>query len=330
MEIAKALILAGRTPADGPWRTAIGAGHLFPVANRPILFHALESLRAASVLEAAVLADEETAEAIAAAVGDGQDWGLRVRYTEWDAATGVGGALAAAGSSFLVDEPVLVQEANALLHERMHGHIAVFARERLDALALRISQPRRERARKQTPGYLLSPRAVSILANGSDALANPLTRVREGGGKIRIQRVDGCLPCHADRDTLLDSNRRALESLDCAYEPSSLNESTVQGRVEIHATARVERSLLRGPVSIGAGARILDAYIGPYTSIGAGSVVEGTEIEHSIVLPDTTLRFVGTRLESCLIGRGARVTRGFQLPGAIQMTIGDGAEVTLR
>jgi glucose-1-phosphate thymidylyltransferase len=75
---------------------------------------------------------------------------------------------------------------------------------------------------------------------------------------------------------------------------------------------------------------VTDAYIGPYTSIGAGVVVEAAEIEHSIVLPDAELRFVGTRLESSIIGRGARVTRRFSLPTAMQLSIGDGAEVILR
>ena len=63
---------------------------------------------------------------------------------------------------------------------------------------------------------------------------------------------------------------------------------------------------------------------------GAGVHVEGTEIEHSIVLPEAELRFVGTRVESSVIGRRARIARGFHLPGAIRLSIGDGAEVVLR
>jgi glucose-1-phosphate thymidylyltransferase len=59
-------------------------------------------------------------------------------------------------------------------------------------------------------------------------------------------------------------------------------------------------------------------------------VIEGAEIEYSIVLAEAQLRFVGARLESSVIGRGARVVRGFELPGAIRMSIGDGAEVILK
>jgi glucose-1-phosphate thymidylyltransferase len=328
MEIAKALILAGRGCDDRPWPTApAGPKHLFPIANRPILFHNLEALRSAGVLEAAILVDSDTGSAIERAVGDGRELGLSVRYREWNSAAGVGAALAA-GHDFVGDEPVLVQHGDALLRERMHPHIAAFARERLDALALRLAGVDRRRVNAPEPGYLLSPRAVSILLGGDDMA--PVAGIRSHGGRVRIQRVDGCLACHGDQDALLDSNRRMLELIVPSCEPASLEDSRVQGPVVVHPTARVHGSLLRGPLIIGPRARVTDAYVGPYTSIGAGVVIEGAEIEHSIVLPDAQLRFLGTRLESSVIGREARVLRGFELPAVTRMSIGDRAEVILR
>jgi glucose-1-phosphate thymidylyltransferase len=314
MEIAKALILAG-------------SGHLFPVANRPILFHNLEGLRAAGVREVAILAERGTGDAVHGALGDGDEWGMSVQYVEWSSSVGVGGALAAA-QDFVAADPVVVQQGAALLRERMRTHLAAFARERLDALALRLPATQAQPADARTPGYVLSPRAVSILCESG--AANPLAGVRARGGRVRIQRVDGCLVSHRDAASLLDSNRRMLEGLQPSVDASRCEDTTIQGIVDVDPTAQIERTLLRGPLIIGPGARVRDAYIGPYTSIGAGAVIEGTEIEHSIVLPEAELRFVGTRLESSVIGRGARIVRGFELPGAIRMSIGDGAEVVLR
>jgi glucose-1-phosphate thymidylyltransferase len=325
MEIAKALILAGRGCDDHPWPTApAGAKHLFPVANRPILFHSLESLRAAGVLEAAILSEGDAGEAIREAVGDGRAWGLSIRHEQWRSRVGLSGALRAA-RDFLGDEPVLVQQGGALLRERMHAHISMFARERLDALALRLQRPA---GPAPAPGYLLSRLAVSILLDGG-ATANPMAGIRARGGRVRVQRVDGCLPCHGTQDALLEVNRKMLERLRPSVDPASLEDCTVQGAVEVHPTAEIRRSLLRGPAIIGPGARVTDAYIGPYSSIGAGALIEGTEIEHSIILPEAELRFVGTRVESSVVGRGARIVRGFQLPAAIRLSVGDGAEVVL-
>jgi glucose-1-phosphate thymidylyltransferase len=329
MEIAKALILAGTEGDERRWPVGGGSPHLFPVANRPILFHNLEALQAAGILEAIILADSAQGREIERTVGDGRAWKLTVHHREWRSSDGLQSALAA-GRDFLAGEPVLVAQADALLRERMHPHISAFAREQLDALALRLERSPVSVARELTPGYLLSPRAIEILAASDGSAGSPVMSLRARGGQVRVQRVDGCLPCHGDVDALLESNRRMLEALRGSVDPASLDASTVHGVAHVHPTATIRRSLLRGPVVIGARAEVTDAYIGPYTAVGAGAVVEATEVEHSIVLPEAQLRFVGTRLESSVIGRGARVVRGFTLPAAMRLTLGDGAEVVLR
>jgi glucose-1-phosphate thymidylyltransferase len=329
MEIAKALILAGRHNGVRPWPIARGESkHLFPVANRPILFHNLEALRAAGLLEATIMVEPDLAVAIRCAVGDGAAWGLAVRYVEYASDVGIAGALAA-GRRFLGGEPVLVQEGDALLGERIYPHLAAFAREELDALALRLAGPDGHAQQGTASGYMLSSRAVRTLLQRPDEAVDPVECVRAGGGRVRVQRVDGCLPCHGDQDALLDCNRRMLEGLACSVDGVAPSDSTIQGPVVVHPTARLHRTIVRGPAIIGAGARLTDAYVGPYTSIGADVIVEGAEIEHSIVLDGAELRFVGTRLESSVIGQRARIVRGFSLPSAMRISIGDGAEVLL-
>ncbi|HWK26859.1 MAG TPA: sugar phosphate nucleotidyltransferase [Solirubrobacter sp.] len=326
MEIARALLIVGEAGGGHPWPGAPPTPKpLFPIGNRPILFHQLESLSSAGVLEAVMVSERAASSAILDAVDDGQRWGLRVRHLEWAPSSGLSGALQVSRPA-LLDEPVLVQYGGSLLRERMYPHISAFAREQLDTLALRLPEPDQHLA----PGYLLSPRAISILSHRAAGAGNPVAGVRARGGRVREQPVDACLPCHGNLEALLESNRRVLEDLRPAPLGATLHATTIQGAVDVHPTARVERSLLRGPLVIGAGARISDAYVGPYTSIGGGVVIEGSEIEHSIVLERAELRFVGTRLESSVIGRGARVARGFELPGAMRISVGNGAEVILR
>ena len=103
--------------------------------------------------------------------------------------------------------------------------------------------------------------------------------------------------------------------------PAGVQHSVIQGPVD--------RSTLRGPLIVGPGVRLNGTYIGPYTSIGAGVEIDGSEIEHSIVLPEARISYAGTRIESSVIGRGARVGRSFEPPGAIRLVVGDGAQVVL-
>src|SRR5258707_1208516 len=85
----------------------------------------------------------------------------------------------------------------------------------------------------------LFPLANSILADGPDPGANPLLGVRACGGRVRVQRVEGLLPCAGDMDALLEGNRRVLEGLVESIGPESLRGCEVQGAIDVHPTARV-------------------------------------------------------------------------------------------
>ena len=330
MQIAKALVLAGRTAQDRPWPSVRSTPKpLVPVANRPLLFHHLDTLRRAGILEATITMEPEAAPAIRRAVGSGGDWGLRIEYAESDGCVGLDETLAVA-RDFIGDEPVLVQRVGALLRERIEPHIAAFAGERLDALALQLpgaSDP--ARADAMDGALLLSERAVEILAQRRNPAAGLLSCVRDEGGQVRWQEVDGCLPCDGEEHTLLEANRRMLETIVPDVDPACLHSSQIEGPVIVHPTSCIEDSLIRGPAIIGPRTRLTRAYVGPYTSIGPDVVIEGAEVEHSIVFSGAEVRFVGTRLETSIIGQRARVTRSFAVPRAVRLSIGDGAEVTL-
>jgi glucose-1-phosphate thymidylyltransferase len=328
MHIAKALVLAGRTSHDRPWPCARSVPKpLVPVANRPILFHHLDALRQAGVLEATIAVEPETASAIRCAVGAGEDWGLRVDYTESSRALRIGEALRLT-RDFVGDEPVLVQRVGALVHERIGPHIAAFADEHMDALALRLrSDTAHGDGASADGGWLLSERAIAILQQRRDGSDDFLARVRDAGGDVRSRDVDGCELSH--EDALLTANRRMLDAIVPAVDPDCLERSEVDGPVIVHPTSRVEDSLIRGPAIIGPRTLLRRAYVGPYTSIGPDVTIEGAEIERSIVFAGAELRFIEARIETSIIGQRARVTRSFAVPKALRLSIGDGAEVSL-
>ena len=329
MEIARAVILATPSADDLPW-SSVGAWPkpLAPVATRPVLFHALDALRGAGVLEAALLTGPETSEIFTAAVGDGSRWGMSIRHAPCDDVVDVGAALGVM-REFVDDEPVLVQRADALLRE-LRRHVVGFARRTTDALALMLT--RTAAADADPPlagGYLLSPAAVAMMVNGSAIGSDPVVWLRRHGSDVRVLDVDGCLACHGGEASLLEANRHALTGIRTKVDGAEIRGSEIQGQVIVHPTATLHNTVLRGPAIIGARARIANSYIGPYSSIGAGVHIEGTEIEHSIVMDDARLLFVGSRLETSIIGRGASIERRFSLPAAVRMSIGDGAHVAL-
>jgi glucose-1-phosphate thymidylyltransferase len=154
-------------------------------------------------------------------------------------------------------------------------------------------------------------------------------RVRQRGGRVATCCATDWWRFRGGTEALLDGNRFALEGRRADYDRAQLIDSKIQGAVVVHPEAGIKSSVVRGPAIIGARARLRDAYVGPYTSIGDDVIIEGAEIEHSVVFPGASIRHLGGRLEASVIGPKSRVFRDFRLPRALRLTLGEGAEVCL-
>ncbi|NJD68772.1 MAG: glucose-1-phosphate thymidylyltransferase, partial [candidate division NC10 bacterium] len=77
----KALILSGGKGTRLRPITHTSAKQLVPVANKPILFYALEAMAEAKIQQVGIVVGD-TKQEIRAAVGDGAQWGLDVTYIE--------------------------------------------------------------------------------------------------------------------------------------------------------------------------------------------------------------------------------------------------------
>jgi len=58
-------------------------------------------------------------------------------------------------------------------------------------------------------------------------------------------------------------------------------------------------------------------------------VIEGSEIEHSIVLADSAILHVGSRIEDSLIGKNACITKCNGRPSAYRVVVGDHSRVEI-
>jgi glucose-1-phosphate thymidylyltransferase len=333
--------------------------HMLPVANKPILFHALESMAAAGIEDVAVAVTADAEERITDAVGSGGEWGLRVHYLRAERTDRLPAVLMA-GEAFLAGDPFVLQYGDGILRHDLGTLVrTVEEDERLDALLLVHRGPGRADAADRgngaalltlTGGFTLKPGLAVAGAQvfGAGFMRRARDHIRRHhsdldfaalaaslagcGTRVGVRRVEGWGRFTGETTELLELNRLLLDDLDPAtgirdIEP---HDARIVGRVAIHPSARISSSLIRGPAVIGREATITDAFIGPYTAIGDGARVEGTEIEHSIVFSGAEVLFVGARLESSVVGRDARIVRDFSLPQALRLQLGDRASVVLR
>jgi glucose-1-phosphate thymidylyltransferase len=139
--------------------------------------------------------------------------------------------------------------------------------------------------------------------------------------------VDGWWKDTGKLEDMLDANRMILTGMTTRVESKQMEDSEIHGHVQLDDSVVVKRSVLRGPCIIGAGARIIDSYVGPFTSIGPGTVLEASEIENSIVLENSTVRNIGSRIGNSLIGKNVTISKSGKPPRSYSFMVGDNSEI---
>jgi glucose-1-phosphate thymidylyltransferase len=326
---------------------------LLSVANRPLMRHALEWLEDGGIREVAIVASDGIADHAREAIGPGSDWSFATTWVRQRPGASLGESLAAL-TGFLDDEPFVLHLADSLAKDTLPCVLGGVAVEDLGAVVLThgsgggLAPVVDIRSRRGTGGGAegsgldaWASAGVAVMGAGVlattdtleawpgrelTALADHLSGI---GGSVHTRRTEGWWRFGQAADTVLAGNRFALESLRGEPVTAQSRDCEIQGAVSIHPSARLESSTVRGPAVIGAGAQIHSAYIGPFTSIAADVLVEGAEIENSIVLAGVSITHLNTRLEGSILGPGARVFRDFRLPRAMRLNIGQGAEVVV-
>jgi glucose-1-phosphate thymidylyltransferase len=350
----KGLIVSHVEPPAGPerWPLPDTPPELAPVANKPVLLHQLEALAAAGIEDLAVVSAPWTRDGVRAVLrGPARSPGV-LHIAPSDPISILEGLMVAeehlAGSPFVVQfagnvvgldlttcvaeleegaEAVLVgQQARSSRSAARLG--AAAAAHSTVAVSPAVGGLRRVDVMAFGPGVFAAVRELAADRPREVALAEVVRRLRTSG-HVRVRALHGWAKHVRDVDDLLELNQRMLLDLEPACDEERLVQTTVQGAATIDPTATVQASVVRGPAVVGPRARVVDSFVGPYASIGEGAVLEGVEIENSIVLPGAVIRHPGARLEGSVIGRNAKVTRGFDLPRATRLRVGSDAEVVL-
>ena len=124
---------------------------------------------------------------------------------------------------------------------------------------------------------------------------------------------------------MLTANGHVLDEIEHEISvDSGIDDQSEIGRsVTIQDGAKVINSTIRGPSIIGENTIIDNAYVGPYTSIYHDCIIRNSEIEHSIMLENSHISGVSTRIIDSMIGRNAIVGHTSKRPKALKMNLGD-------
>lgn len=358
--VTKALVMVGRRSAQfgmhSPVDSAGSPAELFPVGNRAVLFHVLDWLEAAGIRDVALAVDCGAEPRVREALAAAPSWSCEVRCLRLDDDWGFLSALVAA-KDILGEDAFLLHLGDGLARPPLTDLAGGGLLGGSDAVLFvdggPVAGPRgvadlaSGRLASIIPGLpgtsaggltgvaLFGPgtaETMRSLPTSADCELEMLTaaeRLYGAGGRVEARVLNGWWRFRGQPHALLDANRFVLEGMPRQEFSGALHDSNIQGTVVIDDSAMIESTVIRGPAVVGARARLTDAYVGPYTSIGDDVIVEGAEIEHSIVLPGARISYLGGRLEASVIGSRARVFRDFKLPRAFRLYLGEDAEVSL-
>ncbi len=352
----KGLILSGGKGTRLRPFTYTGAKQLVPLANKPVLFYAIEDLVEAGITLIGIVISPETGDQVKATVGDGSQFGAQITYILQDAPRGIVHGIKIA-QDFIGADPFVLFLGDNFLREGIVPQVQAFCDGALNAqiILYPMDDPSsmgvavldgdgRVIRLVEKPKQFISPYAVIGIymfdhhvfeavnsikpsARGELEITETIQYLIDHGLKVGAQPLAGWWIDTGKTSDILEANRLILDILETRIEGQVTGDSRLEGRVVLEPGAVVINSTVRGPAIIGAQTRIENAYIGPYTSIQHDCVVQNCEIEHSVVLENTRILDVSARIADSLIGRNVEIGRAGGQNKALKIMLGDYSKV---
>jgi len=350
----KGLILSGGKGTRLRPLTYTSAKQLVPVANVPILFYGIQAIVDAGITEIGIVVGE-TKEEIKKAVGDGSRWGATIEYIEQEAPLGLAHAVLIS-EEYLGDSPFVMYLGDNLIPDGITELAREFERDRPNSMILLAKVPnpesfgvaelkdgrvvRLEEKPKEPKSDLALVGVYMFDQNIFEAvkkikpswrdeleITDAIQYLIDHGYHVHPHIIKGWWKDTGKLEDMLEANRIVLSRLSRNIEGDVDKESRIEGRVILKPACRIINSVIRGPAIIGADTRIENSFIGPFTSIHENVEIHESEIEHSIILQNCSIKNIHRRIEGSLVGRNVKIHEAPPKPKAFRFMLGDNSFV---
>ncbi|GAF80815.1 unnamed protein product, partial [marine sediment metagenome] len=292
--------------------THTSAKHLIPIANKPVLFYAIEAIRDCKIKDIGVIIGE-TGEDIKSELKNGSKWGVNISYIEQKEALGLAHAVSVA-KDFLGEEKFLMYLGDNLLKNGVENYADKFIQGNYNAFVLltEVDNPRQfgvaeveggrvvrvvEKPKEPVSNLALigvyffdqnvhqAIKSIKPSARGELEITDAIQWMIDKGYKVGAEVIGGWWKDTGKPDDILEANRLILEDIERDVSGAKVVDaaSQISGRVKIGKGSEIINSKIVGPVIIGERVRVVDSYLGPFTSISERVEIRKSEIECSVV-----------------------------------------------
>jgi glucose-1-phosphate thymidylyltransferase len=353
----KGLILSGGKGTRMRPITHTAAKQLLPVANKPILFYAVEAIKSAGIDDIGIIISPETGEDVKSVVGDGKKWGVKIEYILQDQPAGLAHAVKTA-RPFLKDEPFVMYLGDNLIKDGVAPLVERFNAAKVDAFILlkevehpssfgvaelakdgRIicleEKPAKPKSNLALVGVYLFNKNIHKAIDeikpskrGELEITDAIQRLIDTNYHVGSHVLTSWWLDTGKKDDMLEANRVVLDEMSDVSMLGELQEgSRISGRVHVGQGSILKNCTVRGPAMIGDDCVLEHSYVGPFTSIGDRARVSHAEIEHCILRENCQIVNFHGRIEDSLIGVNVELTRSTNKPLAFRLMIGDDSKV---
>ena len=350
----KALILSGGHGTRLRPLTYSQQKQLIPVANKPVLFYAIEDVIEAGIRDIGIIVGPNKDQVIETV--NSVDWDAEIEFIYQGEPKGLAHAILVA-EDFLDNDEFVMYLGDNILRDGIVTHAQRFKELDPDSLILlaEVDEPQRfgvaeldENGRvkklvekpKVPPSnyalvgvYFFKPIIIEACKNIKPSWRNELEITDaiqwliDNGYRVEASIVEGWWKDTGKPEDILEANRLILDDIRPKNEGKAEN-SRIVGRVVIESGTVIKDSVIKGPCVVGKNCRIVNSYIGPYTSIGNNCVIEGTEIEDSVIMDGSKIINAGRIVES-LIGRNVKIQECNSKPRGYRFIVGDNSDIVL-
>lgn len=328
--------------------------HLIPIANKPILYYAIEAAVNAGIKDIGIVHNADSME-VPDYIGNGSKWNVKITYIPQKTPGGLAQVVQLAENFigkdkfiFYLGDNMLVGGAKRFIDEFERSDCNCYLTlakvkdpERFGVPEIRNGKivrvdekPKKPKSHYAVAGIYLYDhhifKAVKNLkpsARGELEISDAHTYLIKHGYKVGYTEITGWWKDTGKPTDLLEANRLILDNMDSHIEGSVDRQSDVAGRVTIEKGTQIINSKIRGPVIIGKECIIENSYIGPFTSIGDRSEIHSSEVEYSIILRDCRINRVGIRIEGSILGNDVEVVEASGKPRVHRFMIGDQSRI---
>jgi len=335
--------------------------HLIPIANKPMVYYAIEAVRAAGINEIGIVINPDTGDVIREALGHGKYWGVQLTYIVQDAPRGVAHAVKVS-QDFVGKDPFVFYLGDNIIVGGIQRFLETFRRGRdhCHLVLARVPNPQRfgvpeirdgriVRVEEKPPYprsdyavtgiYFYDPHifeavnAITPSARGELEISDAHQYLIDRGCQVGYSEITGWWKDTGKPEDLLDANRLVLDQLieneERAVQGDVSPSSQLMGKVGVGEGAKIVDSVVRGPAIIGANTLVEKSYVGPFTAIGPNCVIRNSELEFSIIMEGARILDAEVRIEQSIIGKEAVIFKGQTRPKTQKFILGDQSTVEL-